>query len=575
MNDSQLLQTFVMNRDADAFRQIVERYADLVYAAARRQVGAGHLAEDVAQAVFLILSQKARTVHGGAGLAGWLVNTTRLAALSAARSERRLKRRENKVAAMSPIHDAAADGKEFQSIAPLLDAAMARLGAADRTAVTLRYLKQMTLAEVAATMAISEAAASKRVNRAVAKLRQHFSRHGVDIPLGSVGAAILQNGAGAAPAGFAVRATSAALENPMASIGASTPIAHVIVKGTLTAMKIKQAITAAAIVVALLVLGGSVWFAMHELGGGNSKIASAPASQPAPASPGEPDWMAALKLRGPIKVGVILSDFTANTRIGSDAPFGYVNQLRILPELRDTGIECCPVIEPGTETSPALATILNRDFAGKIPVNGYDAVALGQLDVIAGSQLFALRDEMISAITDAVSSGTGLLYRQAFGDSLPGYSTEILRLHGLEQADFGKDLPWRKPISCEIVGDHPILGSLAGRHGAILDTMPIGAFGILGADATPLIRVRAIREINPDRPSPPPVQWSFYPLYIVRLGRGQIIACNFNIAAPPSRQLLGATGGKFTVRCVQWLAWQRDQAAATSTQPAVAPDNHP
>src|SRR5262249_18796492 len=77
MDEFALLQEYARSRSQEAYRQLVERYAGLVYAAARRQVRDKHLAEDVTQAVFVVLAQKAGTIRPGRPLSAWLLTTTR------------------------------------------------------------------------------------------------------------------------------------------------------------------------------------------------------------------------------------------------------------------------------------------------------------------------------------------------------------------------------------------------------------------------------------------------------------------------------------------------------------------
>src|SRR5205823_5742563 len=98
MTDAQLLREYVDRDDHEAFRQLVGRYADLVYSAAVRQAGRGS-AEDITQAVFILLAQKAGRVNS-ATLAGWLVNATRFTALAALRQESRRQKHEQQAANM-------------------------------------------------------------------------------------------------------------------------------------------------------------------------------------------------------------------------------------------------------------------------------------------------------------------------------------------------------------------------------------------------------------------------------------------------------------------------------------------
>src|SRR5881397_1351298 len=74
MTDSQrLLKDYAENGSEPAFRELVSRYVDLVYSAAVRLVdGDTHLAEDIAQTVFVDLARKASNLPGEVMLGGWL-----------------------------------------------------------------------------------------------------------------------------------------------------------------------------------------------------------------------------------------------------------------------------------------------------------------------------------------------------------------------------------------------------------------------------------------------------------------------------------------------------------------------
>src|SRR5580658_360254 len=88
-NDAELLRGYATAGDPAAFRRLVERHIDFVYACAVRQVGNRDLAEDVVQAVFLLLSQKAGKMKPGTFIKGWLFNATRYSASNAWRAEAR------------------------------------------------------------------------------------------------------------------------------------------------------------------------------------------------------------------------------------------------------------------------------------------------------------------------------------------------------------------------------------------------------------------------------------------------------------------------------------------------------
>ncbi len=72
MTDGELTSRYARERDEQAFAELVRRHGDWVYSAAKRQMGDGHLAEDVSQAVFLLLAQKAGKLVRSRELGGWL-----------------------------------------------------------------------------------------------------------------------------------------------------------------------------------------------------------------------------------------------------------------------------------------------------------------------------------------------------------------------------------------------------------------------------------------------------------------------------------------------------------------------
>src|SRR4051812_2164763 len=100
MDDMTLLREYTTRHSDAAFTALVERHASLVYSAALRQVNDSHLAQEVTQAVFIILARKAPTLRRGTILSVWLYRATRFAASDALKIQYRRQQREHQFAQM-------------------------------------------------------------------------------------------------------------------------------------------------------------------------------------------------------------------------------------------------------------------------------------------------------------------------------------------------------------------------------------------------------------------------------------------------------------------------------------------
>jgi RNA polymerase sigma factor (sigma-70 family) len=166
MTDVELLNQHRRGSDA-AFADLVRRHLGWVYGVARRRLRDAHLAEDVAQAVFVLLHRKAPQFAADSAMITWLHKAAWYASETAARTERRRRGRETEAAIMQQNAVTSTDPADWQHLAPLLDQLIAKLPRADREAILLRYYRDLPFADVAVQIGTTPDAARKRVDRAI------------------------------------------------------------------------------------------------------------------------------------------------------------------------------------------------------------------------------------------------------------------------------------------------------------------------------------------------------------------------------------------------------------------------
>lgn len=303
MHDGELLAAFCEAGAPWAFDELRQRHARLVYSTARREVGDSDMAEDVAQAVFLLLIRKAPQMRSSRSIAGWLFQTARLTARNAKQQEARRQRREQEAQQMQHSQALEQRGAEemWRSIEPHLHDALGALSDKERQAVLLRLFENRPAPEVARLLGISPNAAQMRVSRGVEKMRRFLLKRGLPITSAALAAMLSEQAVRAAPLAL-VAATAPVSASAAGAVGSG------IYQGVMQMMKINAWKTMALrLGVAALVAGGACGAIALQQG----------AAVPNPDSPAVGTWR-----KGGLSV-VLKPDGTGQERVGRN-----VNPLR-------------------------------------------------------------------------------------------------------------------------------------------------------------------------------------------------------------------------------------------------------
>jgi RNA polymerase sigma factor (sigma-70 family) len=284
LDDAQLLERFLTQRDEAAFEALVRRHGPMVFGVCRRVLGGRHDAEDAFQATFLVLACKAAAVRNRGAVGSWLYGVAyRTAGKARARAaRRRVKERE------AAVTEARNDNHDHDDLARLLDHALNRLPEKYRGPILLCDLEGASRKEAARRLGLPEGTLSSRLATARSMLAKRLTRRGLALASGGLAAVLAENAASACvPAsliGSTVQAAARVAAGHAVTTAASASVAA-LAKGVMNTMLMSKLKVPLGLVLAigLVTLG---WGAYQGTRAADDpppakEIAKAPAPEPA------------------------------------------------------------------------------------------------------------------------------------------------------------------------------------------------------------------------------------------------------------------------------------------------------
>jgi RNA polymerase sigma factor (sigma-70 family) len=261
LEDAQLLERFLTDRDDAAFALLLRRHGPMVLGVCQRVLSDSHECEDAFQATFLVLLRKGRSLRRRDLLANWLYGVAHRTALKARSQTARRHARQQPLTTEPQTRDQA-DKLTLTDLRSVLDAEVNRLPAKYRSPVVLCYFEGKTLAEAAAQLGWPAGTVSGRLARARDMMRQRLIRR--DVALKSEWEAEILAAAtpGLVPSSLVDSTVNSAIALAGGSATGATVTASVAVltEGVLQAMILTKIKTLTAVVLlGFLVVGSGVF----------------------------------------------------------------------------------------------------------------------------------------------------------------------------------------------------------------------------------------------------------------------------------------------------------------------------
>ncbi|HUS72131.1 MAG TPA: sigma-70 family RNA polymerase sigma factor [Sedimentisphaerales bacterium] len=192
-NEVTLLHRFARTGDAEAFSEVVQRHAGLVYGACLRILADRDRAADAVQDTFFQLLQNAENITGS--VPAWLHRVATRKAIDVVRRDSSIRRRETEYAANKPR-----EVRKWQDISGYVDEGLSELDEQTQEALIQHFFEGRSMADIAAGKGISQPTVSRRIESGVAKLRERLRKRGIIVAVATLGGLLGENVVKAAPA---------------------------------------------------------------------------------------------------------------------------------------------------------------------------------------------------------------------------------------------------------------------------------------------------------------------------------------------------------------------------------------
>ncbi len=181
VTDRQLLDEFVRDQDAGAFRILVGRHGTAVHRVCRGVLRDADEAEDAFQATFLVLVRKAPAIRDPETLGAWLRGVAYRVAVRARRRAARRRAIEKTRAEMSRHEPGLIPAEATSELRKVVREELERLPDPYRQPIALCYLDGLTHQEAARRLDWPVGTVKVRLVRARRLLRERLDRRGVGL----------------------------------------------------------------------------------------------------------------------------------------------------------------------------------------------------------------------------------------------------------------------------------------------------------------------------------------------------------------------------------------------------------